>query len=221
MALSSTEAIPSITSPSAAIASPASTRKASPFLSAVEGTDSNAAPWCGSFSRFAGVSRLARRSPSACAFPRPSASASEKFAKRTVNQSQRDTNPIYQAGASPWPARAWIQRAVVSTLPTSTTNMTGLRIIERGFSFKSASRNARRYISPVKPRGFFSAEVSAVIPHSLVDHHEMLNDRPEGERRQEIESSHDQHYGDEPEDEKGRVRRECSFTRRNKLLSGQ
>ena len=144
MALSSTEAIPSITSPSAGMASPASTRNVSPCCSAVEVTTSNGIPWrapCASL--FAIVCLRAFLSPSAWAFPLPSASASEKFAKSTVNQSQSDTVPIYHAGASPCPPRACTQSPVVRTLPTSTTNITGLRAMVRGLSFLSESTIAR------------------------------------------------------------------------------
>jgi len=144
MALSSTEAIPSITSPSAGITSPASTRNVSPCCSTVEVTTSNGIPWrapCASL--FAIVCLRAFLSPSAWAFPLPSASASEKFAKSTVNQSQSDTVPIYHAGASPCPPRACTQSPVVRTLPTSTTNITGLRAMLRGLSFFSESTIAR------------------------------------------------------------------------------
>ena len=44
------------------------------------------------------------RSDSACALPLPSASASAKFAKRTVNQSHAEIAPINPAGASPVPS---------------------------------------------------------------------------------------------------------------------
>ena len=80
-ALSSTDATPSITSPSAGIASPAWTSTTSPFRSAVDGTVSDGALRSGRTSRRAEIVRRARRSASACALPRPSASASAKFAK--------------------------------------------------------------------------------------------------------------------------------------------
>ena len=64
-----------------------------------------------------------------------------------MNQSQSDTAPINHAGASPEPPSAWIQRSVVIRLPTSTTNMTGLRTMLRGFSFASESIKAWRTIS--------------------------------------------------------------------------
>ena len=116
--------------------------------SAVEGTDSVSAPCRGWRSRFALVSRRARRSASAWALPRPSAIASAKLANSTVNQSQTEIAPMKLAGASPWPRSACTNRPVVSTLPTSTTNMTGLRTIKRGSSFRNESTGARWYIAP-------------------------------------------------------------------------
>ena len=46
-------------------------------------------------------------------------------------------------GRSPWPNSAWSHSTVVSALPTSTTNMTGLRAIQRGFSLTNDARMAR------------------------------------------------------------------------------
>ncbi len=104
IALSSTEAIPSITSPSAGMRSPASTRTYPP----------SAAPSTGPSQRPSGAAllealcrrvRRALRRAWAWAFPRPSASASGRLAKRTVNQSQSETAPMNHAGASPAPER--------------------------------------------------------------------------------------------------------------------
>ncbi len=85
MALSSTDATPSMMSPSAGITSPAATRTMSPLRSAGAGTTSYVPS---GRSRLATVSVFARRSASACALPRPSAMASAKLAKSTVSQSQ-------------------------------------------------------------------------------------------------------------------------------------
>ena len=63
--------------------------------------------------------RAARfRSDAAWALPRPSAIASAKLAKSTVNQSQTDTQKMNHAGASPRPTSAWIHRSVVRIDPT-------------------------------------------------------------------------------------------------------
>src|SRR6201998_4620699 len=83
---SSTEATPSITSPSEGMRSPASTRTISPFLSAAAAIVSKTRV-CAFGMRLAFVSVRMRRSVSACALPRPSAIASAKLANSTVNQS--------------------------------------------------------------------------------------------------------------------------------------
>ena len=90
---SSTEATPSTTSPSPGMISPASTTTWSPSVSWVPGTASSrrsapVCPGCHPTSRRATVSRLARRSVSAWALPRPSATASARLAKTTVSHSQ-------------------------------------------------------------------------------------------------------------------------------------
>ena len=78
MADSSTEATPSTTSPSPGMTSPASQTTRSPTRSSVPGTCSS--PGRPS-SRRATVSVLALRRVSACALPRPSATASARLAK--------------------------------------------------------------------------------------------------------------------------------------------
>ena len=50
----------------------------------------------------------------ACALPRPSAIASAKLAKSTVNQSQTEIARMNPAGASPLPNSAWMNSPVVS-----------------------------------------------------------------------------------------------------------
>src|SRR6185295_3260047 len=91
------------------------------------------------------VSVFALRKLSACALPRPSAMASAKFANSTVNHSQSvicNSNPVFVTDG----IGAMIPRIscrVVKTLPTSTTNMTGLPIIFRGCSFLNESTIAR------------------------------------------------------------------------------
>ena len=148
IALSLTEATPSSTSPSPGMVSPASTRTVSPALSVEPATSSTSpscrgAPWSGDLSFLAWTSLRALRRVSACALPRPSAIASAKFANSTVNHSHRDTVPTNQAGASPCATSAWTKRRVVNTLPTSTTNITGLLIIRRGSSFSNEPTMAR------------------------------------------------------------------------------
>ncbi len=76
------------------------------------------APRSGRRSRLAWSSRRALRSDAAWALPRPSAIASAKLAKSTVNQSHTETQKMNQAGASPWPTSAWTHSSVVRMEPT-------------------------------------------------------------------------------------------------------
>ena len=64
----------------------------------------------------------------ACAFPRPSATASAKFANKTVNQSQSASC----ATNARCPGSALIKLALVRIAPTSVTAMTGFLIMTRG-----------------------------------------------------------------------------------------
>ena len=112
MALSSTEAMPSITSPSAGTWSPASTSTTSPLRSVVAEPRSRAGR--------RGVARSAswpsRRgghcaSASAWALPRPSAMASAKLANSTVNHSQaRDRQDEYRPSLPSPSQDAWIHK---------------------------------------------------------------------------------------------------------------
>ena len=123
MADSSTDAMPSMTSPSPGMSSPASTTTTSPLRSCEAGTGCSRP----ATTRRAVVSLRIWRSVAACALPRPSATASAKLAKITVNQSHRLTLRVNHVGAAP-AAGAKTSRnqiRVVTTLPTSTTNMTG------------------------------------------------------------------------------------------------
>jgi hypothetical protein len=83
----------------------------------------------------------ALRSASAWALPRPSAIASAKLANSTVNQSQSETARMKPAA----PRRAATRRgrrAGGEALPTSTTNITGLRIMRRGSSLRARRQRA-------------------------------------------------------------------------------
>ena len=140
MADSSTLAMPSITSPSAGMTSPAATTTSSPARSAELATSSIAPPGP---TRCATVAARVLRSVSACALPRPSAIASAKLAKRTVNQSQAAMSPAKTLGS-------FTKRTVTSTLPSSTTNMTGLRTMPRGSSLRTLSRLAGAMIAGSK-----------------------------------------------------------------------
>ena len=135
---SSTDATPSMTSPSPGMSSPAVTSTSSPersFELGTTSTDPSARRRC------AVVSARALRSVSAWALPRPSAMASAKFAKTTVNQSHRvickpNPNPPAWCRLS---RMSWIE---VRRAPTSTTNMTGFLTIVRGCNLRNESSTA-------------------------------------------------------------------------------
>ena len=139
---SSTEATPTTTSPSPGMNSPAATRTRSRARRAELATVSVVPSF---FSRRALVSVRALRRVSAWALPRPSAMASAKLAKRTVNHSQRlicRPKPVPET----WCARSRAHCSVVSSAPTSTTNITGFFTMVRGWSFRKESSTARRSI---------------------------------------------------------------------------
>ena len=106
MALSSTEATPSMTTPSAGTTSPACTSTTSPLQSSPDSMGYQTASCRGASSFLAQVSFLRPRSDAACALLRPSAKASAKFANSTVNQSHSAIARMKDGGASPWPAQA-------------------------------------------------------------------------------------------------------------------
>ena len=118
IALSSTEATPSMTSPSSGIGSPASTYTTAPFFSSSASCGCQAAPRLGSCSTLAMTRFFMPRRLAVCALLRPSASASAKLANSTVNQSQTATWRMKEAGASPLPPSAWKPSTVVRMLPT-------------------------------------------------------------------------------------------------------
>ncbi len=142
MALSSTEAPPSITSPSQGIMSPASTSTMSPLRSVSAGTLSVAAPYRASRSLRAKAVFCTPLRLLACALLRPSARASATLANSTVNHSHRLIAAVKVAlPASNPPAMARANR-VVSRLPSQTINITGLRHCTRGSTFLTASISA-------------------------------------------------------------------------------
>ena len=134
---SSTDAMPSTTVPSPGMTSPASTTTRSPLES------SEAARVVPSASRAVVSARMAR-SDAAWARPRPSASASARFAKTTVSHSQIAIVKVNQRGSELSPA---IHAIVVISAPISTTNMTGLRTCTRGSSFLNEAPIAGHMIS--------------------------------------------------------------------------
>src|ERR1051325_3800034 len=92
-------------------------------------------------------------------------------------------------------------------LPTSTTNMTGLRTIRNGFSLTNESPSARRNISPVNAIGLFFSCSDVEEAAISICNHEMFHDRAERECRQEVESPDDEDDRNQPENEKRGVSR--------------
>ncbi len=137
MADSSTEATPSMISPSDGMASPASHTTRSPLVN-VEAATRSSVP--SGRSRRASVSERILRRVSAWALPRPSAMASAKLAKATVRNSQTVMDQVKMPG--------WAMASIkVMTLPTRTTNMTGFFTWTRGSNFLRESTSAWRRIS--------------------------------------------------------------------------
>ena len=142
MALSSTDAPPSITSPSQGMMSPASTSTTSPLRSSSAGTWSICAPYLGSRNLRAKAVFFTPFRLLACALLRPSANASAKLANSTVNHSHRLMAPVKVAFPESCPVPMAIASAVVSKLPVQTINITGLCHCTRGLSFFTASMRA-------------------------------------------------------------------------------
>ena len=118
IALSSTEATPSITSPSIGTTSPASTRMVCPLRRSAPGTGSQPVPCFGVASLLAMTACLRPRSDAAWALLRPSASASAKLANRTVNHSHTDTARMKPLSVAAGSSSDWKYISVVRMLPT-------------------------------------------------------------------------------------------------------
>src|SRR4029077_10365070 len=148
---------------------------------------------------------------SACALPRPSATASAKLANSTVNQSHKmiwKVNPR----CSPPVTRSRRKITVVNAATTSTTNITGLFTISRGSSLTKADLIAGTRIfgsSIVEAVTLFCSFMVSmnVTPkknrseQGIGVHREVLDDRPKRQRREEGESADDQDHSDDQADE--------------------
>src|SRR5580704_12758409 len=135
--------MPSMTSPSPGMSSPASQDTTSPARKA-EAVTSSTLP--DEVSRLASASVLVLRRLSACALPRASAIPSAKFANNTVNQSQSAIcTPNFRPAAPVNTSRT--TNTVVSKAPTSTTNITGFFARVTGFNLTKDARTARLTIS--------------------------------------------------------------------------
>src|SRR5713226_8069081 len=245
MADSSTEATPSITSPSPGITSPASTSTRSPLRSSGAATSCTGPRRLGLESRLAMVVVRARRSVSACALPRPSAIASAKLAKTTVNHSQMvtaSTKMVCAVNAARGNAGVGAVKSrrtnsmVVTTLPTSTTNITGFLSCTRGSSFLKDSGMAARMIlgsqTEISPlRRVFHCLTSIVSvgvlvlvciserPPSL--HHQVLDNRPQRIRREVGQRPHNQDHANQERHEERPRRGEGAQARRHDPLPHQ
>src|SRR6185437_6746607 len=208
---SSIEAMPSTTSPSEAISSPASTSTRSPGFRSGAATCSHR-PF-GSYlpsdpgnRRFAIVSVRARRSVAAWALPRPSATASAKLANKTVTQSQA----MIWAEKPRWPPPVMMSRmnrTVVSVATISTTNMTGLRNIRRGSSLRKASPTAGSRMAGstmLDAVRVLVAIVTASVGCAGLQG-QVLDDGPERERGKEGQCAGDQDDADQKPDEQTAV----------------
>src|SRR3984957_838906 len=229
IAASLTEATPSITSPSEGMLSPASTRTISPTLRLVP--DTSRKVLSDPVNSLAWLSVRVFLSDSACALPRPSATASAKLANNTVNHSHRmiwKVNPRLD----PPVTRSRRKITVVSAATTSTTNITGFLIISRGSSLAKAEPIEGKTIfgSSIADTGtrFCSFMVSMDITpkedrseQGVGVHGEMLDDRPERQRREEGETADDQDHADEEAYQQAAGGRQRAGRRRDRLLAGQ
>ena len=139
MADSSTLAMPSITSPSPGITSPAVTTHSSPTSSCGtrhhfdRAAPADAGPRCR-------TAPAAASRPGPCPAPRPWPRRSWRTA--TVNHSQAATRPAKRFSSRVDEPRSRRKTRVVTTLPTSTTIITGLRAMWRGWSLAMLARSA-------------------------------------------------------------------------------
>ena len=117
MALSSTVATPSMTSPSRGTRSPASISTTMSLRNSLAAMGSQAAPCRGCCSNLARVWRFMPLRLAAWARLRPSARASAKLANNTVNHNHRAMLRMKPLGASPCPPRDCSHSKVVSRLP--------------------------------------------------------------------------------------------------------
>src|SRR3989440_1244430 len=219
MADSSTEATPSTTSPSPGMTSPASTSTSSPLRNSGAATSCTAPTRSLLANRLAIVVERALRSVSACALPRPSAIASAKLAKTTVNHNQMATANTKIVSAVSWLRVKVVEGVeksrrtnsmVVITLPISTTNITGFLICTRGSSFLKESGIARRIIvgskmerSPLR-RVFhcLTSKASGFVSVCMLEcppclHQQVLDNWSQGVCREVGQCAHDQDHADE------------------------
>src|SRR5262249_22588445 len=151
------------------------------FVTASDSTDGT---------RLATVSVRVRRKLAACALPRPSATASAKFANSTVSQSQSAICP--ENRAAPCCIRSRPKRIVAIRAATAVTKITGLRASQRGSSFLNASPIAGPTIASAKMEGTGLRGISGLSVELAAQHREMLRDWPKRKRGEKGQPAHDQ-----------------------------
>src|SRR5262245_24576814 len=230
IAASFTEAMPSITSPSEGMVSPASTSTTSPTFRLVLGISLKPVR-PGPVRSLAWVSVRWRRSDAACALPRPSATASAKFANSTVNHSH---STIWNSKAicSRPVKMSRIRMIVVRMVTTSSTNITGFFISVRGSSLTKAEPIAGTTIlrsnSADTGMRLRMLEVSMGTSSGSVrreqrarSHREVLDDGTERERGEEGQAADDDDHAHHQADEQAAGGREGARRGRNRFLLGK
>src|ERR1700733_11459501 len=220
---SSTDATPSTISPSPGTNSPASTRHISPDRNLEPGTVS---VFPSGSRRFAIVSAFARRNASACAFPRPSAMASAKLANKTVNHSHKVICRLNPKPGCPC-MRSRMRSTVVTTLPTSTTNITGLRIMVTGCNLTNESHTARRTIFASQRLRFDFLPAIFILRKSIPQklksssglHQKVLKYWPQTQCREKRQRPYDRHDSDQQYGKQRSRNRESTERGRSLLLT--
>src|SRR5664280_2796531 len=168
------------------------------------------------------------RKVSACALPRPSATASAKLANSTVNHSHRTIWKVNRRPSACW-TRSRTSKTVTSAVTTSSTKITGFLIRVAGLSLTKAWPIAGSTIFGSKSVEtgirLRSLEVSiAVTPNESVleqrtrGHREVLDERPERERGEEGEATDDHDDADYQADEQAAGGRERADGGRHRFL---
>src|SRR5271154_664594 len=177
-------------------------------------------------SSFANVSVRARRRVAACALPRPSATSSARLANSTVTHSQAMIWKV-KPRCSPCVMRSRTKITVVSAATTSTTNITGLRIINRGSSFLNDSPIAgirmagSSIVDCAARRLVLVSMLAARVIKSAHVHRQVLDDGTKGKRWKELQTAGDQNHADDQTDEQAAVGREGAGGCRNDLFAHQ
>src|SRR5579875_773576 len=119
--------------------------------------------------------------------------------------------------------------AVVSRLPTSTTNITGFFTIQRGLSLRTESTSA--CVTIFASHNLFFSDIASCFLSSLslvpcleqppCFQQQVLQNRPQAERREECKRTQNQHHADQQRGKERCVHREGSRRRRHALLLRQ